>query len=620
MSDVILRLEHVGKMYHIFHDKKSRILSLLNFPVPKTKYEEFWALRNISFELKQGERLGLVGRNGAGKSTMLKLIAGIIKPTIGSVESKTQIQALLEIGTGFHPEFTGKQNILSSLGYYGITGKKAANLFDEIIDFSELENFIDSPIKTYSSGMYSRLAFSISTAIIKSQDKPSILIIDEILGAGDAYFSAKCSVLMKDLTQKGASVLFVSHDISAVQMICNRAIWIERGSILMEGEPLEVSKEYANSIRRQEDLRIRALNMKVHRHQAQELNNKDTNEYNTYVLRFTTHNNNQPVSKHVIYEISLYLGNDLIDSLRLGEPQDNDPERNIYLLTTKGLMNWSEPLKIKNTLVRSYSNFKGKYVHAPFVIKVQKIFDSTANLKLVVKHRSSEEETINIDLFHNNEYVRIGTLNNTGTETSWHKNEFNLSEKIHHNAALPVEDPENIENVSLDSELGSPIPNKESIYGDSAIVIKNVKFCNINGENQGVYSTHESMSVHISWESKKYHENLIFVVCIYALDGRVASQVLSEPVNLNNLGYLSGETRVTFNPLLIGEGDYVVSIGIFTDNNPQMFAKDLIQHCVIDREYQLKIRKPENTFFEYGAVFHPVAWSFINREALDGYK
>jgi ABC-type polysaccharide/polyol phosphate transport system ATPase subunit len=253
MSDIAITIDRVSRMFKRYRAPRYRIMEALGLPLPRNAYDEFWALRDISLAVRRGERIGLIGRNGAGKSTLLNIICGRLRPTSGSVVARGDIQALMELGTGFHPEFTGRENIIASLSYQGLTGRAARQRVDEIIDFSELEDFIDQPVKVYSAGMYARLAFSTATAM-----EPNILIIDEVLGAGDAYFAGKCTDRMRRLTEEsGATVLFVSHDISSVQLLCQRAIWLERGQVHMTGNTLEVSKAYYASVLKQEEARLR---------------------------------------------------------------------------------------------------------------------------------------------------------------------------------------------------------------------------------------------------------------------------------------------------------------------------------------------------------------------------
>ena len=240
-------------MYRVFRHPRHRVLSLLGLPVPAGSYEECWALRGMTLVVPRGERLGVIGSNGAGKSTLLKLIAGQLPPTTGTVEVAGTVQPLMELGTGFHPEFTGRENVFAALGLRGISGARAREAFEEILDFAELEDAIDRPIGTYSSGMYTRLAFSVATSI-----EPDTLVIDEVLSAGDAYFSAKCVERMRELTTKNdTTVVFVSHDLHAVQSLCTRAIWLEKGVVVEDGDPLQLARAYYKATQERENQRLR---------------------------------------------------------------------------------------------------------------------------------------------------------------------------------------------------------------------------------------------------------------------------------------------------------------------------------------------------------------------------
>jgi ABC-type polysaccharide/polyol phosphate transport system ATPase subunit len=253
-SNIAIGVMDVSRMFKRYRHPRYRVLEAFGLPLRKGAYDEFWALRGISFELERGDSLGLIGQNGAGKSTLLNIVCGRLQPSSGSVTVRGNVQALMELGTGFHPEFSGRANILSSLAYQGVTGREARRLLDAIVDFSELAEFIDQPLKTYSTGMYARLAFSTATEIV-----PDILIIDEVLGAGDAYFAAKCVERMHRLTKElGATVLFVSHDTVSVQRMCNRAIWLDRGQIRMTADTLTIAKAYHAWVLERDEERLRA--------------------------------------------------------------------------------------------------------------------------------------------------------------------------------------------------------------------------------------------------------------------------------------------------------------------------------------------------------------------------
>lgn len=222
----MIKVDNVSIMFKITHDK---IRSIKEFSVAllkhKLQYEEFWALRNISFEVKKGEVVGIIGRNGAGKSTLLKIISGILKPTTGSVSVHGNIVPMLELGSGFDTDLSGRENIFLNGAILGYSKNFLREKYDEIIEFSELGNFIDMPIRNYSSGMMARLAFSIATVV-----NPEILIVDEILSVGDESFQAKSRARMMDLMGGGTTVLFVSHSLQQIREMCNRVIWLDGGN------------------------------------------------------------------------------------------------------------------------------------------------------------------------------------------------------------------------------------------------------------------------------------------------------------------------------------------------------------------------------------------------------
>lgn len=204
--------------------------------------EEFWALRDVSFEVKQGEVLGIIGRNGAGKSTLLKIMSQITAPTSGEIKVKGRIASLLEVGTGFHPELSGRENVFLNGAILGMTKAEIRRKFDEIVAFSEIEEFIDTPVKRYSSGMYVRLAFAVAAHL-----EPEILIVDEVLAVGDAQFQKKCIGKMGDVSKAGRTVLFVSHNTAAVYQLCSRAILINDGRVIYDGDVRESVNRYLNT-------------------------------------------------------------------------------------------------------------------------------------------------------------------------------------------------------------------------------------------------------------------------------------------------------------------------------------------------------------------------------------
>jgi lipopolysaccharide transport system ATP-binding protein len=219
--------------------------------------EEFWALKGVSFDVKRGEVLGIIGRNGAGKSTLLKILSRITEPTKGQVTLRGRVASLLEVGTGFHPELTGRENIFLNGAILGMTRREIARKFDEIVAFAEVERFLDTPVKHYSSGMYVRLAFAVAAHL-----EPEILIVDEVLAVGDAEFQKKCLGKMDDVSRReGRTVLLVSHNMGVIAKLCGKAIWLDQGSILDYGPAAELTTKYLSRERRSTDRVVRVAEL-----------------------------------------------------------------------------------------------------------------------------------------------------------------------------------------------------------------------------------------------------------------------------------------------------------------------------------------------------------------------
>ncbi len=258
MSDIAIKVENLGKKYLLRHQQQQgrRYKALRDVLADKFKrlvpgkrnpknqhstVEEFWALRDVSFEIKQGETVGVIGRNGAGKSTLLKLLSRITEPTKGRIELEGRVASLLEVGTGFHPELTGRENIYLNGAVLGMTHAEIKKSFDEIVAFAEVERFLDTPVKRYSSGMYMRLAFAVAAHL-----EPEILIVDEVLAVGDAEFQQKCLGKMRSVSQTGRTILFVSHNMQAIKTLCTHVALLEKGSLAYLGDCSSALQIYAN--------------------------------------------------------------------------------------------------------------------------------------------------------------------------------------------------------------------------------------------------------------------------------------------------------------------------------------------------------------------------------------
>ncbi len=240
-EDAVISVQHISKFFEIYEKPSHRLLQMLCHG-RKQFYRPFWALQDISFEVKRGECVGIIGRNGAGKSTLLQIITGTLSPSSGSVECRGRVAALLELGSGFNPEFTGRENVYLNASILGLTDKETAARYDDIVAFADIGDFINQPVKSYSSGMAVRLAF----AVVAHVDA-DILIVDEALSVGDAFFTQKCMRFLRKFMEKN-TVLFVSHDTGAVNSLCNAAIMLEHGKVKKIGTPKEITEQYLEDV------------------------------------------------------------------------------------------------------------------------------------------------------------------------------------------------------------------------------------------------------------------------------------------------------------------------------------------------------------------------------------
>ena len=248
----VIRVQDLSKCYQIYDRPQDRLKQNL-WRGRKRFYREFWALKGVTFEVKKGEAVGIIGRNGSGKSTLLQLIAGTLTPTSGSVDVKGRVAALLELGSGFNPEFTGRENVYMNGAILGLSHEEIDLRFDEIIVFADIGDFIDQPVKTYSSGMMVRLAFAVSVCV-----EPDILIVDEVLAVGDMAFQFKCMKRLEQLTQSGVTLLFVSHDIGAVKAFCQRAVYLDKGGVRASGSASDMVEMYLLDMRKEQQLALQA--------------------------------------------------------------------------------------------------------------------------------------------------------------------------------------------------------------------------------------------------------------------------------------------------------------------------------------------------------------------------
>jgi len=244
MADLAIEVSDVAKRFRLIHERNSTLKATIFSGFKRTVHEEFWALRGVSFEVPEGQTFGLIGHNGSGKSTLLKCMARIYQPNRGSILTRGKVSALLELGAGFHPELSGRENVYLNGSILGMSKRDMDRRFDEIVAFAGLEHFIDTPVKNYSSGMYVRLGFSVAITV-----EPDILLVDEVLAVGDASFQERCLEKFAELRASGRTVVIVSHSLDTVRNMCDNAAWLDHGSLLKDGNAHEVVTAYLESVR-----------------------------------------------------------------------------------------------------------------------------------------------------------------------------------------------------------------------------------------------------------------------------------------------------------------------------------------------------------------------------------
>ncbi len=583
MSETAISLQSLGKLYKLYARPLHRLidafgltsLPFLTIPPP----QHFWALRDLTLTVPRGRRLGIIGRNGAGKSTLLKIIAGTLPPSEGTVRVDGKVQALLELGTGFHPEFTGRQNIRTYLAYQGLSSRQIALKEPEIVDFAELDDFIERPVKTYSAGMYARLAFSAATAV-----EPDVLIVDEVLSTGDAYFAGKCIERMKRLTRdSAATVIFVSHDLSSVQHLCDRVIWIDRGRIAADGEPLDVVKAYSAAVRADEDVRLRARDLRILKSQAASLDLlSDVYDKRLFHL-VPTNGSPHPSSPHKIYSITLTSTQDVVARIDVGAPLDNSPDHLHYLLDNPAYMDWSQPAADSRGSFRFYADCSGRYAHAPFELAVPKTFLS---LPLTLEIAHSGKEPVKVELHEKGGYRTLGLLP-AGDSTQ----SFCIEP--------PTGDGQNHDATPDTADTPPPPPRSHHEYGSGGVRITRVAILDHQSHETKVLTTGFPAKVLIEYSADREITDPIFAFCVYLADGRCATQFLAPSSQLGRASISgSGVLAIGIDTLHLGRGAYIASAAIF--NNLRHDGIEPESYHMLDRCIHFQVVQPPDEPYELG--------------------
>jgi lipopolysaccharide transport system ATP-binding protein len=601
MSDLALRLHGVSKMYKIFPTRTANLADAIGLP-GRRRYREFWALRGVDLELPQGERLGIVGRNGAGKSTLLKLITGNIVPSEGSVHVSGSVQALLEAGAGFHPEFTGAENIRAALTLQGMPSREMDDAVAEIADFTELGPFLAQPFRTYSAGMQARLAFATATAI-----QPEILIVDEMLSAGDAYFSNKANERMRKLVDSGASLLLVSHSLDHVTMFCEHAIWIDRGRIIKRGDSLDVVKAYQQFSRVLEERRLKAKNAKTRRGDTPSF--ALDNYAETVLARLTVTGDGGWAE---IERVELRRDDNVEETVLVGDAQDADEAHAAYVVATTSDTGWSGPLESDRGFARRLAAAQGLagvgetafnlytfYPAARYSVDVSARGEGTLSLEFIREGRSLEvsqtELTPDWALLTLEIAPRVQAVGAAVTEA-----DYTLPAKPSGRRAAVQPRP------ASEAAEPRPLPSESQAMhwpGEGSLAIDKVALLGPSGE-AAVFEVDSPLSLVMSFIAQRSGTfEITPVAVLYRRDGILVSTHVGEPFQSLLEDGDESAVRLDFKRLNLGNGNFVFSVALY--RRLEYFGESEA-YDLVDRSYEFEVVGNEPG--DASLFHHPSEW------------
>ena len=525
-NNVVIRARDLGKVYKLYATPKHRLLDVMGLlPRGSAGVREHAALRDVSFDINRGEKVGIIGRNGAGKSTLLRLIAHATTPSRGTLEVRGETQALLQIGTGFHPDLTGRENVLAYLGHLGVVGAAADARVGEVSAFAELEEYIDQPVKTYSSGMAMRLMFSASTVIA-----PNLLVIDEVLGVGDAYFAKKSFDRIRELCGgEGTTLLLVTHDIYNAARLCDRMLWMDQGAVVVDDRPDIVVTAYEYSIRRQEERRLRLKAMSS----AGGASGAPAGAAKLLVEIHTADGRPLP-SPLFIGRLALALDGTVIDIAPVTAGADSIGATGTLVADGSA---WGDRVEQAGRPAREFRNFGSVFHKVAALFDITGVTDHTA-LSVLVDAWCAADCAIDVVVFDDGRERRLGRFE------------------------IPAGRWTTVEARAAESRSrGAAAIGRTMAVGSGAVVLTGVQTCDASGAPQFIYEHGAPFAVRVGYRVSDpavvapqmivvFHRNGVEDICrLYcrALDVSDAA---------------AGAVVVSLPRLTIGEGQYTVSVAV----------------------------------------------------------
>lgn len=562
MSDVAIRAIDLTKVYRLYRKPAYRFLDIFGVLGDRPDaYTEHAALNGVSLEIRRGEKVAVIGRNGAGKSTFLKLVTNVIQPTSGRLDVVGDVHALLQIGTGFHPDFTGRQNVEAYLAQLGATGPDAVRRCADAIAFAELEEYIDQPVKTYSTGMTMRLMFSASTAIT-----PDLLVLDEVLGVGDAYFAQKSYERMRELCDRnGATLLLVTHDIYSATRMCNRIIWLDRGRVAMDGDATTVVKAYAESIRAQEEHRLRI------KQQAQLAATRPESADDSARLLLEIQASSAAPQPCPVYfsGISLVDARGTISELPLGDHAETaGPSQ----LVRNGSC-WGEPTEWHGRPARPMLNYGSPFHKVAGVLALpERGSDDTSGLTLRLDYWSDESCELRLRGYRGRQSQDLGTLWTTAGAWSAHSIAYT---------------PDAVGDVStLDALLPTDAP---FLQGSGAVVITGFDMIDAGGVPVHTVNHGDPIAFRIRYRIQKpsLRERVQLFIVISRNNIERVCKFMTDRLCFDASRSRSGAVELRLPKMMLGSGQYSVAVQIAAEGYIQQDSKKFfsldpdVYHCIL---------------------------------------
>lgn len=569
MNDIVIQARDLTKVYRLYAGPGYRFLDMFGMLGSREgAYTEHAALDGVSLDIRRGEKVAIIGRNGAGKSTLLKLITRVIEPSAGVLEVRAQAHALLQIGTGFHPDFTGRQNVYSYLAQLGVAGADAERKFGEIVEFAELEEYIDQPVKTYSSGMGVRLMFATATAIT-----PQLLVLDEVLGVGDAYFASKSFRRMKSLCEgAGTTLLLVTHDVYSAVKMCERIIWIDRGRILMDGDGGTVVKAYEDSIRQQEETRLRVKKQRKLQEISETLPAVRRPEY--AIIEIASRSGRPQTDLVYFSAIKLLVKGEPIAALPIGE--DAFESRDRSHLEQSGTA-WGAPLEWAGRPGRALLNYGTPFhkIAGVFAIPAALGEQSLTEMSCEIDYASISDCDLIVRLFYRDQEAELGAITKASPDwTTWQ--------------------PAATSQVAAGHSAGGL--NITGVHGTGTFTLRDARFVDQHGLEVHLLKHGEAAKLEIDYtiHDPSLREKAQVVIALHKDGVQDVCRFITRDLMFRAADRSEGTIRLEVPSLRLTDGEYSVTVMIakegYYDSNPSLFYTiNPDVYCCVSRMFDVSV-------------------------------